>query len=338
MSSVADNRMRWNREPGRYEVWFLTASHHASGSGFWIRHTLSAPTPGRGLPPYCQLWFACFDGADLRRGFALNRKLPIESLRAVGDPFLIGVGDAELRHGALHGAIEGHGHTAEWDLTFDPEERSVPTLPDWAYGSEGVGTKFISPHFSVPLRGRIVADGREYAFSGDRATQCHIWGTKHAHAWGWGHACGFLEDDEAALDVLSVRLKKGVVVLPRLTIVTLRRHGTLTRLSEPLNLLTGQGEWGTGSFRFGATTPTLRVRGQFTANPAEMVVAEYTDPDGDPAFCHNCEVANLSLTIETRTWFSGWREEARLTAPRRAHFEYAERQPDAAVTRRHQAA
>jgi hypothetical protein len=338
MSSVADNLMRWHREPGRYEVWFLTATHKASGSGFWIRQTLSAPTRDRELPPYCQLWFACFDGGDPGNTFAVNRKLHIDALHSERDPFLIAVGDAELRHGALHGAIEGDGHTANWDLVFDPEERAVLTLPGWAYESERVGTKFLSPHFSVPLRGRIVADGREYAFAGDRATQCHIWGTKHAHAWGWGHACGFAGEDDTAVDVLSAQLKKGPVVLPRLTVVTLRRNGTVTNLSGPLELLTGQGAFGTGFFRFAANTPTLRVRGEFTASPAETVMAEYTDPDGEPAFCHNSEVADLTMLIESRTWLSGWRREARLTAPRGAHFEYAARTPDAAVVRRHRTA
>lgn len=335
MSSVSDNYMRWNREPGRYEVWFLTVSHAASGSGFWIRHTLSAPTPDRDLAPTCQLWFAGFDGGDAGRTFALNRKLPVECLRAERDPFLIAVGDAELRHGALHGAIEGHGHAAEWDLTFEPEERAVRTLPEWAYASERVGTKFLSPHFAVPLRGRIKADGREYRFAGERATQCHLWGSKHAHAWGWGHACGFAEEPETAIDVLSAQLKKGPVVLPKLTVVTLRRHGAVTRLSGPLELLTGRGAFGHGSFRFAATTPLLRVRGELTASPAETVMAEYTDPDGEPAYCHNSEVASLTVRIERRSWLSTWREEARLTASRGAHFEYAARSPDAAVLNRH---
>jgi hypothetical protein len=335
MSSVTDNRMRWGHDPGRYEVWFLTASHRTSGSGFWIRHTLASPTPDRGLPPYCQLWFACFDGGDPARGFAVNRKLPIDALRAEPDPFLVGVGEAELRHGSLRGAIEGDGHAAEWDLTFEPEERTVLTLPDWAYASERVTTKFLSPHFSVPLRGCVKADGREYVFDGDRATQCHIWGTKHAHAWGWGHACAFVEEPDTAVDVLSARLKKGPVVLPPLTMVTLRRHGEVTRFSSPVSLLAGQGATGTGFFRFVAAQPTLRVRGEFAASPAEIVMAEYTDPDGDAAFCHNSEVASLTLTIESRTWLSGWRQETRLTAPRGAHFEYAARSPDASITRRH---
>ncbi len=337
MSSISDNYMRWNREPGRYEVWFLTTSHPASGSGFWIRHTLSAPTADRDLPPYCQLWFACFDG-EPDHTFALNRKLPIDSLRAERDPFLVAVGDSELRHGAVQGAIEGHGHSAEWDLTFEPEERAVLTLPEWAYGRDEVGTKFLSPHFAVPLRGRIKADGREYVFAGERATQCHIWGSKHAHAWGWGHACGFAEEGETAIDVLSAQVRKGPVVLPRLTIVTLRRHGVVTHLSGPLELLTGQGAFGHGSFRFAATTPLLRVRGEFTASPAETVMAEYTDPDGEPAYCHNSEVASLTVRIESRSWLSTWRDEARLTAPRSAHFEYAARSPDAAIVNRHRTA
>jgi hypothetical protein len=335
MTSVADNYMRWNGKPGHYEVWFLAASHRARQAGLWIRHTLTAPTPERGLPAYSQLWFAWFDGRDRERSFAVNRKLPIESLRASADPFSVEVGEALLGHGLLRGSLIGDGHHAEWDLAFAPEEHGVRTLPDWAYASARVGTKFLAPHFAVPLRGRVVVDGDEVSFDGEQATQCHLWGHKHAHTWGWGHASAFLEDEETAIDVLSVRLRKGPVVLPRLTLVTLRRGGDVTSFHGPLDLLTGRSECGPGYLRFAATAPTLRVRGDFSAPPADMVLAEYTDPDGEAAFCHNSEIATLTLTIETRGWLSGWREAARLTAPRTAHFELAARSPDSAVARRH---
>ncbi|HEY3359207.1 MAG TPA: hypothetical protein VGQ83_38515 [Polyangia bacterium] len=334
--TAVDNRIVWDRQPGRYEVWFVTCNHRASETGFWIRHTLSAPAAGQG-EPVCQLWFARFDGRHPAETFAINRKLPITDLTAADEPFEIRVGEASLREDGLRGAIEGDGHRAEWDLQFVPASRSVLTLPRLAYRTARTDTKFLSPNFSVPLRGRLVADGREYVFDHDRATQCHIWGKKHAHAWAWGHVCGFVEDEGVGLDVLSVTLKKGPVVLPRLTVATLRDGGEDERLTQPWHLPFGHGEWYGGAFYFRAGSATVQIEGSFTASPADMVVAQYTDPDGEPAYCHNTEIATARLVVRRRTLLSlsRWREAMSLTAPRLGHFEYASRTPDPAVARRH---
>jgi hypothetical protein len=332
--TTLDNRMVWDREAGRYEVWFVTFNHRESETGFWIRHTLSAPLVG---DPYCQLWFARFDGRDPAATFAVNRKLPISALAATDAPFEVRVGEAALRADGLRGTIAGGGHNAEWDLAFAPAARSVLIFPDLAYRSDRIGTKFLAPNFSVPLRGRLVVDGREYAFAGDRAAQCHLWGRKHAHAWAWGHVCAFVEDESTGLDVLSVRLRMGPLTLPRLTLATLREGGDEIRLTSPWYLPLGRGEWYHGAFQFRAASPTVQLVGEFTARPDDMVRAHYMDPDGESAFCHNTEIGDARLTIRRRTLLSlsRWRDARTLSAPRLAHFEYAGRTPDTAVMRHH---
>jgi hypothetical protein len=335
-NAAVDNRLVWRRQPGRYEVWFVTFNHRPTDSGFWIRHTLSAPVAGRGAP-YCQLWFARFDGRAPARTFAINRRFPIDALATTDEPFEVRVDDAVLRADGLRGALEGDGHRAEWDLRLVPAARSVLTLPGLAYRIDRVSTKFLAPNFSVPLAGRVVVDGEEYVVADERAAQCHIWGQKHAHAWAWGHVCGFAEDAGASLDVLSVQLRKGPVVLPRLTVATLVEDGAVERLAEPWHLPLGRGAWHGGTFRFRAASPTLELEGTFEARPADMVRAQYTDPDGEPAFCHTREIASARLVVRRRTLLSlsRWREARTLTARRHAHFEVASRTADPAVAREH---
>ena len=332
--TTLDNRMIWAREAGRYEVWFATFNHRESDTGFWIRHTLSAPLAGE---PYCQLWFARFDSHDPDATFAVNRRLPITALSTTEAPFAVHIGEAALREDGLKGAIAGDGHRAKWDLAFVPARRSVLTLPSLAYRTDLVQTKFLAPNFSVPLRGRLVADGREYTFADDRAAQCHIWGRKHAHSWAWGHVCEFVEDESAALDVLSVGLRAGPLPHPHLTVATFRQGGEEARLAEPWHLPLGRGEWYHGAFRFRAASATVELVGEFTARASDMVTAHYRDPDGEAAFCHNTEIGDVRLTVRRRTLLSlsRWRDALTLTAPRRAHFEYAGRSPDPAVTRQH---
>jgi hypothetical protein len=67
-----------------------------------------------------------------------------------------------------------------------------------------------------------------------------------------------------------------------------------------------------------------------------MVLTEYADPDGEPSFCHNTEVADLRVTVwrRSRLW-KRWQEQARLNADKSGHFEVGSRTPDPAIVRRH---
>jgi hypothetical protein len=61
--------------------------------------------------------------------------------------------------------------------------------------------------------------------------------------------------------------------------------------------------------------------------PRETLVGlTYTDPDGEAAYCYNSEVASLRCRAYQREK-GDWRLVETLVAPRRAHFEYAQRQP-----------
>src|SRR5436190_22285534 len=42
----ADNLPAWTGRRGTYEVWFLTVTDPATGAGYWIRSTLTAPKTG----------------------------------------------------------------------------------------------------------------------------------------------------------------------------------------------------------------------------------------------------------------------------------------------------
>jgi hypothetical protein len=66
-----------------------------------------------------------------------------------------------------------------------------------------------------------------------------------------------------------------------------------------------------------------------------MILAEYADPDGDPCFCANTEVADLAVTLWRRSRLGRFKEDVRLHAPGTGHFEVASRKPDPAITRLH---
>ncbi len=330
MSTEKDNLMVWDRRPGHYEVWYATLSHRASRSGFWIRYTLESPLPGHG-EPYAQLWFARFDADDPAANFGINRRFPITSLRAQAAPFSLGLGDGvELRHDGMRGALAGDGHEARWDLAWQPAGETLRLLPDFAYKTDLVITKVHSPNQNVRASGEIVVDGRRYTLDGDPLGQTHIWGRKHAYAWAWAHCNGFAGDDGAALEALSVRLKRGSIILPTLTLFTVMLDGEEIAFRQPWQLPLARGQWRTGSYHFAGTGPDTRVEATITSRADDMILVEYLDPDGDPVFCHNSCCADAEVKVWKRSPFVGrWREHKRLVAKHTAHYEWAGRAGDA---------
>ncbi len=338
--SEADNHRRWDgHSPGRYEVWYLTFNDPATGDGFWIRYTLEAPVAGHG-EPYAQLWFARFasaSGADpARPTFGINRRQPIATMVAATDPFAVTIGASKLGHGHARGALSGAGHAAEWDLTWTPGD-TMRWLPSVMYRRGGLGeTTALTPSPDLALAGSITVDGRRYQLDGAPGGQTHVWGSKHALAWGWGHCNAFTGAPGAALEMLTVRLERRGVRLPWMTVATLRLPGgdevAFNRFDQAL--LAPRPERATGRLRFAATGLTAKLEGVFSA-PAERIVrTEYVDPDGAPAWCHNTCAADLMLTLSRRVR-GRWRVDRELFSAGRGHFELAGREPDLAVTRVH---
>lgn len=336
-ATAPDNVRVWDGvKRGHYEVWYLTLNHRPSRTGFWIRYTLESPLAGHG-DPWAQIWFAAFDADDPSRNFALNRRFPIDAMRARGAPFEIAIADGNvLRHEAARGAIEGAGHRARWDLTWLPAERTHRQLPGLIYRTSFADTKVLTPNLDVPIRGTIEIDGRTLHFEGEPGGQTHLWGRKHAHAWAWGHCNAFEGRRGAALETLTAVLKRRGVVLPPVTVLTLYLDGEALRWSELRHTLVTRGRFGTARYAFAAISPDARVEGEYTCRPEDMISTEYADPDGEPSYCANTEVADLRVTVWRRGLLR-FREAARLVAPKTGHFEVAGRSPDPAIARRHTA-
>jgi hypothetical protein len=333
-ASEPDNRLVWTRsaEP-HYEVYYITFNHRASQTGFWIRYTLESPTHE---PPYIELWFAAFDARDPAKNVAVRRRLSIADLEATAAPFSVRMGDAILRHDGAVGAIRGAGHDVSWDLAWLPAERSHRWLPDVIYRTSFADTRVLSPNLDVPIRGRVVVDGRETVLEGEPGGQTHIWGRKHAFTHAWAHVNAFDGRRGAALESITVRLKRGGIILPPLTLLTLYLDGEELRFTELSDTLLTRGRYSTCRYEFHARGKTVRLHGEFTCRPEDMILAEYVDPDGEKLFCQNTEVGDASVRVWRRSSRLGrWQEQTVLRAPRTAHFELTARTPDPAIAGRH---
>lgn len=338
MSAADANPMRWQFQRGHYEVWYCTLTHIASRTGFWIRYTLEAPDEGHG-EPYAQLWFARSDGERPERTFGFNKKFDIAELRQEAAPFRLGIADGELTSSSARGHIGGGGHEASWELSWTPSERVHHHLPSVTYKASFADTLVLSPNLNVAARGLITVDGERYELSGDPLCQTHVWGRKHAYSWAWSHCNAFDGDRGAALETLSVRLRRGPVVLPKLTLLSLYLDGgepEELHFRELWQLPLARSDYGTGRYQLHAANAQWKVEAELSCRADDTMMVEYVDPDGDPAYNHFCGCADARVTVWRRSPFVGrFRQHRTLTSSRGAQFEWAARAGDPLVRKRH---
>ena len=333
--TVDDNHARWDGERrGCYEVWFATWNDPRTRDGYWLRYVIEAPLPGVG-EPHGQLWFARFSATDPTRTFGIHRKVAIGSVATSRDPFAVTIGAARLGHDHARGALSGGGHAVEWSLTWAPSAPTLHQLPAVMY-RRGLGeTTVLSPNVDVALHGTLTVDGERIALADAPGAQTHLWGTKHAHAWAWAHCNAFDDRPGAVLELLHARLVRRGVKLPPMTVAVLRLPGeelAFTRFDQAI--AHGRATTETGRVRFRAGGLTVRLDGELSCQPADVIRAHYHDPDGAERFCHFTAVGDLRLTLSRRVR-GRWREVDELRAPRRAAFEIAAPHADPAITREH---
>jgi hypothetical protein len=295
-----DNELRWDgKKRGWYEVYYLKWNDLESRTACWIRYTMTSPLAKVG-DPYCELWGIFFDAERPEKNFAVKDRHPIKLFSWDRDRFLVGVGDAELATKSCHGSIkdEEKGLSLSWDLRFDSKGPSYHHFPhEKLYEMSFPKTKVLSPHEDARFSGTVIANGREIKFIDAPGQQTHIWGTKHALRWAWGHCNAFKEDDTALWEGLDSQIKLGPFPSPHLTGFILRYKGTEHLFTTFKSMFTNRSRWELGAWRFEAKSKEIRMAGVVTCDNDEMVAVTYTDPDGKNLWCNNSKVATIKLML-----------------------------------------
>jgi hypothetical protein len=314
--SERDNLPRWDGRRGRYEVWFLTLSQ--ADAGYWIRYTVRAPIVG---PPEPRLWFARFDRAGPESTFGVNASAP--GIRLGREGFEVAMDRAVLRPGVASGSVEGGGHSAGWDLTFETGGPTYRLMPDALYRGGLTPTMPWSPNPSTRFRGVIEWDGRVVELDGIRGQQGHVFGSRHGERWAWASAVG---EDGAAFQALSAQGRRGPFLTPFLTAAGVLVGGEWVRL----HAISRRRSWGLGWWRIALRSRRYRLEASVRADPETMLRARYEDPDDTPRWCHHTELASARVVLWERR-AGGWAEVTELEADGTAHAEWAGRTPAGAV-------
>ena len=327
------NVRHWtNDSRGVYEVWYMTWNHPGTDQGFWLRYITEAPVDGA---PRAELWFARFDPKNPARTFGIHKRFPIDQLQSGADPFSLAIAGSRLGHDHAIGQLSGNGHDIRWDLRWDPAAQVLRFLPDVMYARGGLGeTTVQSPNPRVAMTGTLVVDGEKLTFDRAILGQTHLWGKKHAYSWTWAHVADFAGAPDALLEITGVRLQRRGTTLPPMMLVALDLDGEQYRMNQFRHVVRNRGTWGNGHVTFSAWSPLVKIEGELTCQPDQMVSAPYLDPDGTEVFCANTEIGDARVTVYRRAGLR-WREHRTIEAKRRAHFELGARTRDPAVEREH---
>jgi hypothetical protein len=322
---MSANVLQWDGGPGHYEVYYLSATDARRGLGLWIRYTLHAPLDG---PARCALWFMAMDRAGAR--FAQKADFPIAELHAEAAPFHIALAGADLSDRGIAGAIED----AAWELLWEPSLPAAEHVHPLIRRT-GVATTLVAlAHPDLAVSGTVRFGGHDFVLEGARGGQAHVWGSKHAARWTWAHANDLRgldgeRRDATYLDGVSAFVARMGRELGPSTPVVGRFGGDDFRSTTPLWVVRNASRFGPTSWRFEARDGARRVVGEVDVPRDTLVGVTYHDPDGDPVYCYNSEVATMRLFVWDRTSRGrlGWTLRDTLVADGTAHFEYAQRAP-----------
>jgi hypothetical protein len=262
--------------------------------------------------------------------FARKTSHPIGELEAETDPFRLTLAGADLSDRGMAGGFDG----IAWELLWEPSLPAAEHVHPLLRRAGIAKTIVVLAHPDLAVSGTVRFDGREYVLEGVPGGQAHLWGSKHAARWTWGHANDLRGLDgarrpDAYLDGVSVFVPGFGRELGPSTPVVGRFGGEDFRSTSPIDVARNPSRFGLTTWRFEARDGKRKVVGEVDAPRESLVGVTYHDPDADLAYCYNSEVASMRLFVWDRTARGrfGWTLRDTLVADGTAHFEYAQRTP-----------
>jgi hypothetical protein len=331
-ANYADNLCRWDQSRrGHFEVWFLTLNDLPTRRGFWFRYTLRSPLTGEQT---ASLWAAVFDPSSPHENFGITRQWPLSQASFHNaDGFEVRVADSVFTPAAATGRIDNCDHRIEWDLKFQPAEKTFNHLTPAMNFLMRPSALVCAPNLDVSFSGTVSVDGRDSLIERAPGCQSHIWGRKQVDEWVWAHCNAFDRRPETVFESLSARARVAGMRMPPLQSLYLRHHGEEFHFLRPRLRQKWRNQFGIAVWSFSAMNSRMLIEGTAQCRLRDMIQAEYQDPDGQPLYCLNSEVANLKIRLFRRAHGVHYRYVETLKTRSTAHLEHASRTKDPLVVR-----
>jgi hypothetical protein len=329
-ANFADNLCRWDgKSRGHYEVWFLTLNQRARKRGFWFRYTLEAPKVEQpALQNRAELWASFFDHATPDKNFGIVCEYPLEIFNSEKEHFNLRIENARLSSTQAQGQVANDAHSIAWDLHFEPNKATYHHIPK-GLGALMQPSSFVcSPNLDTRFSGVVTIDGRQMILENEQGCQTHLWGSKHVDEWVWVHSNAFEKHEGTVFEGLAARPRRAGRILPPVQSLFLRHRGEEHHFIRMRFAEQWQRNLGVGYWTFTAMNTQLYLQGTAQCRLKDMLQVKYIDPDSEPLYCINSEVANLKIRIFRRVHGLRWRHVETISAHATAHLEHASRLAD----------
>lgn len=323
--AAIDNRPRFpETRRGFYEVYYMKAHHAKEGLGLWLRYTFHRPL-NRELPAQGHVWAIVFNRKDPSKNIAIKNDYSLEQCRFDLKRPRLYIGQNMLSHGSLRGKAGDGENCVEWSLEFNPNEEAFFMLPPLAYKLPVVKSKVISPNLHVYIYGVLTINGRKIDFNGEPGQQSHIFGTKHADAWGWAHCNAFAGKPRSVMELITARSRIFRRQSPWMPLFFFNYEGKHYRFNTLTDILRNRISAEPGQISFTCNDGSVKFEGKVSAPQEHFVGVTYEDPDGEHLYCYNSTVASVQLDLFVRQR-RRWEKVDSLEAKECAAMEYATRQ------------
>lgn len=318
-ATAADDALwtsRWRGQAERLEVWYLTWTDPATGTGAWLHHEIVAPHDGGA--PFLQGWLAVFPPGEAPLVARLEPR-PIDARRD-GDVF---AGTGIVCRPERHSGGDPTGDTS-WALDVRADDPPLFTFPRWAWTRELLPAAQVVATPGARFDGTVRVDGREFSFRDAPGAASRIYGHGNAQRWAWLHAD---LGDGAVLEIVSaVSTLPLLRRLPPLTFVRLRTaDGDWPARAGLLTAKRMRGRIGLPDWSVRGRIGNRRIRVDVHQPPAETLALDYAEPRGDRVVCRNTERADVTVSTERRAG-RRWEPEHEWTLRGTAHAEVGGRE------------
>jgi hypothetical protein len=328
--NFADNLCRWRQgKDDHYEVWSLCVNDRKTGRGFRFRYALNSPLKKAGSPaPAAELWATVFDRAKSGQNFGLVRKYEIGRFSFDGrEDFSLRLGDGMLSAARTKGSLISSEHAISWNLSFEPNHKTHHPFGSRVTRLVQLSSAFCTPNLNTRFTGQVRVDGREVDLDCEPGCQSHLWGRKRPDDWVWIHANAFDGRPDTLFEGLAARTKGAG---NRLSLVSLFLHHrgeehrfVRFRMREQWRRNLGIGFW-----TFSAMNARLYIEGAAQCRLRDMLQVEDYEPDREPLYWMDSEVANLKIRLFRRVRGFRWHHIETIAARATAHLEHATRHKD----------
>jgi hypothetical protein len=322
------NKLRWNGSQKPFqEIYYLKLVDPHRQWSFWVRYTLLIPA--KGDDAQASLW-----GIFHRRGqkpIALKKTISIAEIDVFHRDRFIQIKENFLSVDGCAGAIAQDGHEIIWNLEFEDPNRSICIYPyPFLYSLPFPKTKFLEPRVSTYVSGSFRVDGEFVKLNHALAHQAHHWGTQYSVRWAWGNCGEFLEDPTALFEGFSGQIKVASKTSPLLNLFYFIWEDEIYQANTLRHWFSNKSTYDLLSWNFEARCKDLKFVGRIS-RPLDLIAGvEYTGPLEEKRYCHNSNMADLTLDIYRKNK-KDFVHVKTLTAPGACAFETVEGEADPRV-------